>query len=55
MSDAARNIIEENIKYYRGLLKTETNTSKRQTIAKLLAEEEAKLDFWLQEAMTSEV
>jgi len=36
-------IIELNINHYRDLLKTETNVSKRQTISKLLAEEEAKL------------
>jgi hypothetical protein len=40
---AARTIIELNIAYYRNLLKDEANASKRQTIAKLLAEEEAKL------------
>jgi hypothetical protein len=32
-----------NIEHYRGLLKTETEASKRQTISKLLAEEEAQL------------
>ena len=42
-SVAARTIIELNIKHYRGLLRTETDPSKRQVIAKLLAEEEAKL------------
>jgi hypothetical protein len=40
---SARMIVELNIKYYRNLLKDETNPSKRQTIAKLLAEEEMKL------------
>jgi hypothetical protein len=40
---SARTIIELNIKHYRALLKTETDASKRQTIAKLLAEEEAQL------------
>ena len=40
---SARTIIELNIAYYRNLLKDEANASKRQTIAKLLAEEEAKL------------
>jgi hypothetical protein len=40
---SARTIIELNIRHYRALLKTETDSSKRQTIAKLLAEEEAKL------------
>jgi hypothetical protein len=40
---SARTIVELNIVYYRNLLKEETNASKRQTIAKLLAEEEAKL------------
>ena len=43
MSVAARTIIELNIKNYRELLKTESDPSKRQTIAKLLAEEEARL------------
>jgi hypothetical protein len=36
-------IIELNIGHYRDLLKTETDASKRQTISKLLAEEEANL------------
>jgi hypothetical protein len=39
----ARTIVELNIKHYRGLLERETDTSKRQTIIKLLAEEQAKL------------
>ena len=43
MSLSARMIIELNIPRYRELLKTETDASKRQTISKLLAEEEAKL------------
>ncbi len=44
MSIAARTIIELNIKYYRNLLRSETNAARRETIAKLLAEEEeAKL------------
>ncbi len=43
MSVAARTIIELNIKHYRELLGRETDASKRQTVAKLLAEEEAKL------------
>jgi hypothetical protein len=43
VSPSARMIIELNIKHYRQLLQTEANPSKRQTIAKLLAEEEAKL------------
>ena len=43
MSVAARTIIELNIKHYRDLLRTQTDPSKRQVIAKLLAEEEAKL------------
>jgi predicted phosphatase len=42
-SIAARTIIELNIKHYRDLLRTETDPSKRRVIAKLLAEEEAKL------------
>ena len=36
-------IIELNIQHYRELLRGETSAAKRQTIAKLLAEEEAKL------------
>jgi hypothetical protein len=43
MSESARTIIELNIKHYQDLLKNEPDASKRQTIAKLLAEEEAKL------------
>jgi len=43
MSVAARTIIELNIKHYRELLKTESDSSKRGSIAKLLAEEEARL------------
>jgi hypothetical protein len=43
MSDAARMIVGLNIQHYRELLRRETDTAKRQTIAKLLAEEEAKL------------
>jgi hypothetical protein len=40
---SARTIIELNIKHYRELLKTETHAAKRQTIARLFAEEEATL------------
>jgi hypothetical protein len=40
---SARTIIELNIAYYRNLLKDEADAVKRRTIAKLLAEEEAKL------------
>lgn len=43
MNADARTIIELNIKHYRELLKTESDPSKRRTIAELLAEEEAKL------------
>jgi hypothetical protein len=43
VNPSARMIVELNIKHYRDLLKTETDTSKRQTISKLLSEEEAKL------------
>ena len=43
MSVSVRMIIDLNIEHYRDLLKTETDASKRQTISKLLAEEEAKL------------
>jgi len=38
-----RAIIDLNIKYYRGLLQTEVDTSKRRMIAQLLADEEARL------------
>ena len=43
MSVSVRMIIDLNIQHYRDLLKTETDASKRQTVSKLLAEEEAKL------------
>jgi hypothetical protein len=43
MVDPARTAIELNIKYYRERLERETDASKRQTIVKLLAVEEAKL------------
>ena len=43
MSVSVRMIIDLNIQHYRDLLKTETDASKRQTISKLLAEEETKL------------
>lgn len=43
MSFPARTIIELNINHYRELLKTETDPLQRRTIAKLLAEEEARL------------
>jgi hypothetical protein len=43
MSTSAREIAELNIRYYCDLLRTETDQKKRQTIAKLLTEEEAKL------------
>ena len=43
MSPSARTIMELNIKRYRDLLKSEKDASKRQTIARLLAEEEGKL------------
>jgi len=43
MNPSARTIIELNIKHYRGLLETTTEPSERRTIARLLAEEEAKL------------
>jgi len=43
VSVSVRTIIDLNIQHYRDLLKTETEASKRQTISKLLAEEEAKL------------
>lgn len=43
MTKSVRTIIELNIKHYRALLRTTTEAAKRQTIAQLLAEEEAKL------------
>ena len=43
MNPSVRMIIELNIKHYRELLKTERETDKRETIMKLLAEEEQKL------------
>ena len=43
MGPSARTIVELNFQHYRELLKTETDPSKRRTIAKLLAEEEARL------------
>jgi hypothetical protein len=43
MNPSVRAIIELNIKHYRRLLQTERDAGKRQTIAKLLAEEERKL------------
>lgn len=49
MSVPARTIIELNIEHYRNLLRSETDASKRRTIAKLLAEEEAKLAKLLSE------
>jgi hypothetical protein len=50
VSVSARTVVELNINYYKSLLKTETNASKRQTISKLLAEEEAKLADLLKRA-----
>ena len=43
MTVAARTIVELNIKHYRELLLSETDALKRQTVAKLLTEEEVKL------------
>lgn len=43
MSPAVRFVIEQNIKHYRDLLKTEKDPLKFRTIASLLAEEEVKL------------
>jgi hypothetical protein len=43
MSTDTKTIIELNIKHYRGLLRIETDAAKRQTIEKLLVEEQAKL------------
>jgi hypothetical protein len=43
MSVAARLIIELNIRHYLELLERETDASKREAIANLLAEEQTKL------------
>jgi hypothetical protein len=43
MAPRVQRIIELNIERFRELLKSETDLFKRQTIVKLLAEEEAKL------------
>ncbi len=43
MSPSAQSIMELNIQYYRGLLQTEKDPLKRETIAKLLEEEKEKL------------
>jgi hypothetical protein len=43
MNTSARMIMELNIKHYQGLLKTETDASKRQVISKLLSEEKDQL------------
>lgn len=43
MSSNPRMIIELNLRHFRNLLKTETDAAKRETITKLLAEEEEKL------------
>jgi hypothetical protein len=49
VSSSARMIIELNLKHFRDLLRSETDPSKRRTIANLLAEEEAKLKKLLQQ------
>ncbi len=43
MEPSARMIVELNIKHYRALLQSDIEPSKRATVTKLLAEEEAKL------------
>lgn len=43
MSPSARTIVEFNIRHFRGLLETEKNPAKRETILSLLREQEAKL------------
>jgi hypothetical protein len=43
MSVGARTIVELNIQHYRNLLKTETDATRRQTISRLLGEQEAAL------------
>jgi hypothetical protein len=42
-SPFARAIVELNIKHFRGLLKTETDPGKRQTLVRLIAEHEMQL------------
>ena len=43
MSPSARKIVELNIDHFRRLLETETDSAKRQTIKRLLAEQEKML------------
>jgi hypothetical protein len=49
MNPSVREIIELNIKHYRNLLQTERDAGKRETIKRLLAEEEQKLDKLINE------
>jgi hypothetical protein len=53
MNPSARTIITLNIERYGDLLKTECDSTKRTTILKLLAEEEAKLAGLPRKAPTS--
>ncbi len=41
--DEAKNIVRLNIEHYKQLLATETDPDKRETISRLLAEQEVKL------------
>lgn len=43
MSPSARRIVELNIEHFRRLLETETDPAKRDTVKKLLAEQERML------------
>jgi hypothetical protein len=54
LSSSPRTIVELNIKHFRDLLKTETDPAKRETLAKLLAEHEAKLAKFVQAGKAGE-
>jgi hypothetical protein len=41
--DEGKNIVRLNIEHYKRLLATETDPGRRETIARMLAEQEAKL------------
>lgn len=43
MSPSARSIVELNIRHFRGLLETEKDPAKRETIQRLLTEQERVL------------
>jgi hypothetical protein len=54
VSPSPRTIIELNIKHFRDLLMTETDPAKRETLAKLLAEHEAKLSTFVRSGKAGE-